>query len=262
MNKITKIALLVTLALFSLIRTYAWGKEGHNMVVQVAFHFLDSTTQEKIKRYLGKLSIEEASTWMDDMRSNDFYSYMRTWHYIDVEKGKDYQPQATDKNAVIILNAVIEDLKASLGSTKKRDVKVGMYVLFHLIGDLHQPLHTGYPDDRGGNDINVGLLTKGNTINLHAAWDYGIIESQQIKLADCLKLYEDLRPDEIARIRVTNPMQWMRESRAQLDSVYSFKENYLDQPYLNMASAIIKKQILVAGMRLAAVLEDIAKKIE
>jgi S1/P1 Nuclease len=41
--------------------------------------------------------------------------------------------------------------------------------LGHWIGDIHQPLHVSFEDDRGGN----GVLVTGecDTSNLHSAWD-------------------------------------------------------------------------------------------
>ena len=45
--------------------------------------------------------------------------------------------------------------------------------LCHLVGDLHQPLHAGFADDRGGNNIDVKY--KGEKMNLHRFWDSGLI---------------------------------------------------------------------------------------
>jgi hypothetical protein len=45
--------------------------------------------------------------------------------------------------------------------------------LCHLVGDLHQPLHAGYRDDRGGNYVEVSYL--GEAINLHQFWDRAVI---------------------------------------------------------------------------------------
>ena len=42
-----------------------------------------------------------------------------------------------------------------------------MYV-GHFVGDIHQPLHNSFADDRGGNSI---VATGQCTTNLHAAWD-------------------------------------------------------------------------------------------
>lgn len=42
----------------------------------------------------------------------------------------------------------------------------------HLDADIHQPLHAGFGDDRGGNSYQVQALGKGT--NLHALWDGGL----------------------------------------------------------------------------------------
>ena len=41
----------------------------------------------------------------------------------------------------------------------------------HLLGDLHQPLHVGEHDDRGGNQVNARYGVIGGELNLHSIWD-------------------------------------------------------------------------------------------
>ena len=55
--------------------------------------------------------------------------------------------------------------------------------LFHLVGDIHQPLHTAqlftvdYPQgDRGGNEICVRVKEAERPMDLHRFWD-GVITS-------------------------------------------------------------------------------------
>jgi hypothetical protein len=55
--------------------------------------------------------------------------------------------------------------------------------LFHLVGDIHQPLHTAqlftvdYPQrDRGGNEICVRVKEAEQPMDLHRLWD-GVITS-------------------------------------------------------------------------------------
>ena len=92
-------------------RTYAWGKKGHEIVAEIAFHYLDDSTKARVQHYLGKMSIEEAAVWMDDMRSNSYYDYMKPWHYINIEKGENYKPSPKERDILIILNSSINELK-------------------------------------------------------------------------------------------------------------------------------------------------------
>jgi hypothetical protein len=47
--------------------------------------------------------------------------------------------------------------------------------LVHFVGDVHQPLHARYGDDRVGNKFQLQAFMKGT--NLHAVWDTGMIHS-------------------------------------------------------------------------------------
>ena len=53
--------------------------------------------------------------------------------------------------------------------------------LLHLIGDVHQPLHSADNDDRGGNEVKVIVdgfpyNTREKDNNLHHFWDTRFIE--------------------------------------------------------------------------------------
>ena len=75
-------------------------------------------------------------------------------------------------------------------------------IIFHLIGDMHQPLHTGYPEDKGGNTIQ--LTFKGGGTNLHHLWDSDLIEAEDITTEKCLELGKTLTADEIKAICAGN----------------------------------------------------------
>jgi hypothetical protein len=55
-------------------------------------------------------------------------------------------------------------------------------------------------------------------------------------------------------------VKWMQESRAYLPQVYDIKNNSIDEAYINKSIPIIEKQIFIAGVRLAAILNEIFKK--
>jgi hypothetical protein len=233
-------------------KSYAWGKTGHELVAEIAFHFLDDSTKALVKNYLGNLSIEEAANWMDDSRGNSYYEYMRTWHYLDIDKGYQYTP-SSGRNILTVLHSAIVELR-QYKTIKRRYVKRDLLLIFHLIGDLHQPLHTGYSIDKGGNTIQVNSQYVSG--NLHSVWDTQIIEYKNIKLDTCLEFYKTLDSTAVAESTKINELKWMYESRSYLDTVYSFKDNFLDKNYIDNNAAVIKRQLVMAGLRLAAVLRD------
>ena len=234
-------------------RSAAWGKRGHELVAQIAFYFLDQPTKDLVKKYLGNLSIEEAANWMDDERGNSYYNYMRTWHYLDIDKGETYDTKSTERNILTILHSAIVELR-QYKTVKRKDIKRDILLIFHLVGDLHQPLHTGYAIDKGGNTIEISSPVVGG--NLHSVWDTQILEYKNITLDSCLKMYATLDTAAVMEIRKINELKWMYQSRSLLDTVYNFQNNYLDKNYVDRNADIIKKQLVIAGLRLASIMQD------
>lgn len=234
-------------------KSYAWGKTGHELVAYVAYHYLDDSTRKMVLEYLDGINFGDAANWMDEMRSNSYYGFQRPWHYIDFEKDEKFHPSA-ERNCLTVLHSAITELK-QYKTLKKKDIKRDLLLIFHLVGDLHQPLHCGYGSDRGGNDVTVtSNVVSGN---LHSVWDTQILEYKKLNLDSCLAAYNTLDSATVADINKINELKWMYESRSYLDTVYNFKDNYLDQRYVDSNADIIKKQILLGGLRLAAVLKSV-----
>ncbi len=249
------IILMFTLLIGKVENSFAWGKTVHELVAEIAFRILDDSTQKIVKQYLGNITIEEAANWMDEQRGNSYYNFMRTWHYVDIDKGQKYVPSA-ERNALSVLNSAIIELRnAKETGMSKKDIKNRILLIFHLVGDLHQPLHTGYTIDKGGNTIMVNSpFVSGN---LHSIWDTQILEYKRINLDTCMNLYTSMPGDEIAEIKKINVLKWMYQSRSNLESVYSFENNFLDKNYIDKNIIIIKKQLVVAGIRLASILQEV-----
>lgn len=88
MNKKT-IIIIAILTLFSKVGL-AWGKEGHQIVAQIAQQYIGGPGRDTINYYLNGLSFEEAATWMDEIKSDHQYDYMKSWHYINIERDATY----------------------------------------------------------------------------------------------------------------------------------------------------------------------------
>jgi hypothetical protein len=234
-------------------RSLAWGKTGHELVAQIAFQLLDEPTKQIVKGYLGNLSIEEAANWMDEERSNSYYNFMRTWHYLDIDKGEEFKP-STERNVLTVLHSAITELR-QYKILNKKDIKRDLLLIFHLVGDLHQPLHTGYSIDKGGNTIEVtSPVVSGN---LHSVWDTQILEYKGINLDTCMKFLHTLTTQDIGNYKKINELKWMYQSRSLLDTVYNFQNNFLDKNYVDNNAQMIKKQLVIAGIRLSAILSEV-----
>jgi hypothetical protein len=124
----------------------------------------------------------QASIWPDTIRGNKQYDHP-TWHYIN----KPYEPSDVrfkPNQPENVLTALDLNKRIAIDHTAEpADRAVALCWVFHLIGDLHQPLHAVtlvnelFPmGDRGGNDFYV--RTPSGTMNLHTYWD-GLFDQYQ-----------------------------------------------------------------------------------
>jgi hypothetical protein len=107
-----------------------------------------------------------ACTWADDPRQRP------TEHYLNLPRTRT-SVTAADQTCpladVCLLTAIAADTAVLQDATAPDADKLqALKFLGHWIGDLHQPLHISFQDDRGGNDVETSGLC---TPTLHAVWD-------------------------------------------------------------------------------------------
>jgi len=164
MNKLLfSITLIVSIIIIPQ-KTYAWGKKGHALVSQVAFKYLDENTKKIVLQYLDGTTIEDAANWMDNIKSDHSFDYMKPYHYANFEKGENVE-ETNGSNIIYQLNQTIKDLQ-NKKKLSKEQIKTKIQIIFHLIGDLHQPLHVGYGNDKGGNTVQIFYNLRGQTYTI------------------------------------------------------------------------------------------------
>ena len=248
------LSLIITASLFTSINCHAWGAKGHALVAEVAFNFLDANTKKIVSQYLDGMTIEDAANWMDKIKSEQKYDYMRKLHYINADKGQNIM-LSTEENIIGALTKTINELR-NYKTLSKEDIKIKICIIFHLIGDLHQPLHVGYGEDKGGNTIQINFYGKGT--NLHSFYDSGIIEYKGLTLPACLKS-KNYTKEEVSAIEKVDIVAWANQSRKYLNIIYKTNNHKIDENYVDQNYPIIQDQILRAGIRLCSVLKDIFK---
>ena len=73
-------------------KVLAWGSVGHKIIAQIARAELSQAVLDSVTFYLGETSFESASVWMDEIRSDENYDYLKPMHYINVAKDQTYVP--------------------------------------------------------------------------------------------------------------------------------------------------------------------------
>ena len=234
---------------------YAWGPEGQMVVASVAEKHLSSTAGVKIKSIIQNSSLADLATWADDARRLPEWNYTGSWHYIDVpvsRKGSLTADVPNDVREAIYFS--VEKLSSDLQSGEKL---VWLKFLIHFMGDIHQPMHVGNPDDRGGNLTTVSY--KGKKFNLHALWDGAFIKEQNLGVKLYVeKLLAQSRPRDTLR-EIFNPDIVIEENLRHRDFLYSFSNSEIDKIYAKRALDLTEERLWTGGLRLAAVLNEIFK---
>lgn len=247
-----RLLLVIFLGFFNAQNAKAWGPEGHAIVGKLAMQFVKDDVRKNVLAILGKVPIDTAANWMDIMKSKTDYDFMRTWHYIDFPIEKNYSPN-NEENIVNRLALTFNELKHK-NTLCEAQIQTDLYIILHLIGDLHMPLHTGYDDDLGGNKVMVQYDTLKNH-NLHRFWDEDIIRLNELTYENVLNFHNSW--PVLDTIGTIDFLKWMQESRSLLPQVYDFPGFILDDNYFKKSKLIVQRQLILAGMRLAAVLNKL-----
>lgn len=135
--------------------------------------------------------------------------------------------------------------------------------LLHLVGDIHQPLHTTArfdrlrpSGDRGGNEIEL------KSENLHSYWDSRIGTSQTDQFLNQLVITIQSRNPKPARLDM-NPEHWAKEGFDLRSQVYVFSGDgtkqspaILSDAYSVQAKETAYSRAALAGYRLAEFLNQ------
>ena len=165
--------------LCSIPRASCWGVLGHRTVAYLAARYVTPEAKIYIADLVNHQDISEAALWADKIRYIPSFAYSKAWHYIDAQDDpprqcglnftRDCLPDAgCAVSALVNQTGRVNDL-----SLDHWDRGQALRWVLHLIGDIHQPLHTE-AEDRGGNEIPVRF--HGRHTNLHSVWDTAIPE--------------------------------------------------------------------------------------
>lgn len=233
----------------------AWGPIGHRVTGAIADENLGSVARANVKILLGTEDLAEAATWPDDMKSDPANFWQKTaspWHYVTVREGDDYKgsdahAEGDAMTALTRFTATLRDPKAS-----PDDKRLAFRFIVHIIGDLHQPLHAGGGNDRGGNDVKVTWF--GRSTNLHSVWDSVMIEQRSLSYSELAGwLSRSITPAQVIAWNDRDPSVWLHESIALRKTIYPTDPN-LSWDYAYQHRAELDDRLKHAGIRIAAYL--------
>ncbi|MVN20150.1 S1/P1 nuclease [Mucilaginibacter arboris] len=261
--KKNKLSMLLLGILFSYLplQSMAWGMLGHRVVGQIADSYLTKKARKNIELILGGESVAMASTWGDFIKADPAYNYLSPWHYIDFDKPYSYPEmqaflkQDTAVDAYTKLNLIIAQLKNKNLEQDKKLLYLRM--LIHIVGDVHQPMHTAHTEDKGGNDVKLFWFNK--PTNLHALWDSEMIDDEQLSYTEYANWINRSTKEQRDALQHDNISKWLYESSQISEKLYAeLKPNvHLSYRYTFDHIAIANQQLLKGGIRLAGILNQL-----
>lgn len=287
----------------------AWGKDGHSIIAALAQSML---TPEALQGSLKLLSndsppansLANVSSWADVVTHSPEFKWSGPLHFTNVRDSSKaclapsgygnctfvFSRDCVDRdgnnpgfcNAGAIKNytqRLIKGLSSPSTSSSTPTVQA-LKFLIHFVGDIHQPLHCGMLEDRGGVKINVDYQVngQGSRWNLHNVWDFGLIVNHEGVEGEWPPVVKDLQsqlPDfDVKSWKAsTLPNSWVQESLDQATKyAYRFANGteipkttgYDDEIVIGSSldsymekGGVIEIQLAKAGVRLATLLNSV-----
>jgi hypothetical protein len=250
---------------------WAWGQEGHSIIAEIAQRRVAATTLDRIGKLLSAesgssaVSLASIASWADDYKFEEAGKNTSSLHFVNIPDDQAYD-QVRDCSKGCTVGA-IDQYTTTLAncSASPDDRRLALKMLVHLVGDIHQPLHAtdrtdAYTrkDDRGGNDVPVTFF--GKPSNLHEVWDTGIIMRTVFAWGSYVTRLETswFPGRDLTSITGGSTADWANEShKFAHDVAYDAPDDgTLGVRYFSKASPVVDRQLAVAGVRFARILDQ------
>ena len=269
--------------------SFALGKQGHQIVCQLAFEHLSLAKQSRIstllklipkkhqylinnysyKKQNSPITFANACVWADAIKRLESFKAYRPWHFMNVARDHD-DIKANDCTKNCLPQAILTHQKILAQTNNHANWQQVQALLFlgHWLGDIHQPFHISFADDLGGNKIKFSHLTT-KCKNLHWYWDECILYKGKNSKAKWLALLnEKWNQHSQPNWQTEQVWQWAGES---FQLVKSASLNYcqltnqgscekvsnklrLPKNYLTQHQVIMEQRLLLAAQRLTKIL--------
>lgn len=284
---------------------FGWSGPGHELGGAIAYYYLKKHQPEVIPKVvatlqyhpwmkkewaekLAGLTEEEkevglfmlASTFPDEARDTPYGSGEKSkWHYINYP----YSPDNTATQPPQEINAEkkLIELQQELPKSKDAESKaIDLCWFFHILEDIHQPLHTTalfdashISGDKGGNTNYISFSEGATPLKLHTYWDRlikGTFANIPQKARDLLEL--DLyQIDKLPELSTNSTVShWIEKESLPLAISVAYQNGkirgtpgdpyFVDKAYAYQASQVAEKQVVLCGIRLARELQKIYSK--
>lgn len=229
----------------------AWGADGHRLVAEAAEARLTPAARAEVQKLLALepgATLSSIANWADETRSLG----TAQWHYLNFVRGGDCRYDAARQclEGRCVVGAIEKQLDLLASTAPGEERLVALKYVVHLVADVHQPLHGGFADDRGGNDWQLQAFGRGS--NLHQLWDSGLIRNWPGGLGD---LRRRVQAEPAAEAGPLQPAGWAEQScRIVASDGFQPPTHVLAEGYDERWNPVLVQRLREAAERLAAVL--------
>jgi hypothetical protein len=261
----------------------AFWEYGHQTVAQIAMANVAPRTKAAVRKLLAKQAlldtpecpagtIEDASVWADCVKplknaaGKKRFDYAYDWHFQDADicAPFDLTPSCKDGNCVSV--QIDRDVKLLRDrATGDKDRVQALVFLIHFVGDLHQPLHAGDRNDKGGNDVKADYGIYGPPkFSLHSIWDGPLAERAISTPPSLVRRYPAAERARVGKGSVTD---WSRESWEVAHQAYAAALGgdgcgpvptrvKMDEATIARMAPVSREGVRKGGLRLARLLDE------
>mmetsp|Transcript_8968 Transcript_8968/g.12343 ORF Transcript_8968/g.12343 Transcript_8968/m.12343 type:complete len:279 (-) Transcript_8968:48-884(-) len=264
-------ASLFVCALFSC-QVFAWGSEGHQLVANVAQSLLSKDAEKIVNIMTGGNTLAYLAPLADDYDHSSAGTWSKPCHYVNLPQGAPGFEWSDCPGFCVVqsINNYTAILKEEQSHPQKCNFDknaepCALEFLVHYAGDIHQPMHASYAEDKGGNSANV--LFFGSKTNLHSVWDGKIISKWCSDLNKATQQLLGMMSKETVKSysESADPVDWANESyQIVKDNCYNYTMNgdvgIIDQEYYDTNLPVIQQRLIAGGVRLANILNTLAEE--
>lgn len=261
-------ALLLLLLLSLAFPASGWSRTGHRLIGELAERELSPQVIAQVRWLLRDEpdpSLAGIATWADEVRDDADYAWSAPFHYVQIRNSNcrfDRERDCADDRCVVdaIQRYAQRMVDPTLSELQRAEA---LKFVVHFVGDVHQPLHAGRRDDKGGNDFQISLRQPQRDpegTNLHSIWDYHILAGRGLEY----QAYADVLQSAQRAPRHWTPadaVEWAETSCAltDTDGFYPERAGRLPADYLVRMRPLAERRVVEAGTRLAALLETVLR---
>lgn len=234
----------------------AWGKLGHEVIASMSYELLTPSAKASVDRLLAQesgITLASIANWADEHRD----PITAKWHYVNLPRGDcTYNAERDCPSGDCVVNALNDQLSVLKSAAPDATRLLALKYVVHLMADIHQPLHAGHADDRGGNQYQLSVVMQGT--NLHAFWDYGMLALVSDEPSFWLSRLKQSRPNPlIAKMQNMNLVDIAQASCRIVARPDFYPPHKVSEAYVKVFTPVMETQMVFAAYRLAEVLNEV-----